>query len=121
MAPRILIFSMAMGADYSFELISIETYVPQFIGHNKFFLGSVINKNSENFKNFYKVDSFIDLTISIRISFESILFSGESILFLARCQLAANSRSHFRCMKMGLVTENQNYSIAVLGDLIVLI
>ena len=30
-----------MGADYSFELISIETYAPQFIGHNKFFLGSV--------------------------------------------------------------------------------
>ena len=30
-----------MGADYSFEFISIETYAPQFIGHNKFFLGSV--------------------------------------------------------------------------------
>ena len=30
-----------MGADYSFELISIETYVPQFIGHTKLFLGSV--------------------------------------------------------------------------------
>ena len=32
---------MAMGADYSFELISIEIYAPQFIGHNKLFLGSV--------------------------------------------------------------------------------
>jgi hypothetical protein len=40
-APRILIFSIAMGADYSFELTSIETYAPQFIGHDKFFLGSV--------------------------------------------------------------------------------
>ena len=30
-----------MIADYSFELISIETYAPQFIEHNKFFLGSV--------------------------------------------------------------------------------
>ena len=40
-APRILIFSMAMGANYSFALISIETYAPQFIGHNEFFLGSV--------------------------------------------------------------------------------
>ena len=30
-----------MGADYLFELISIETYVPKFIGHNKVFLGSV--------------------------------------------------------------------------------
>ena len=27
--------------DYSIELISIETYAPQFIGHNKTFLGSV--------------------------------------------------------------------------------
>ena len=30
-----------MGADYSFELISIIHWVPQFIGHNKIFLGSV--------------------------------------------------------------------------------
>ena len=44
-APRILIFSMAMSADYSFELISIENYVPQFIGHNKLFLGIVILHN----------------------------------------------------------------------------
>ena len=40
-APRILIFSIAMGADYSIELISIEAYVLQFIGHNIIFLGSV--------------------------------------------------------------------------------
>ena len=32
-----------MGADYSFELISIVHWVPQFIGHNKIFLGSVIS------------------------------------------------------------------------------
>ena len=32
---------MAMGADYSFELISIETYAPQFIRYNKLFLDSV--------------------------------------------------------------------------------
>ena len=30
-APRILIFSIAMGADYSFELISIETYAPNLL------------------------------------------------------------------------------------------
>ena len=40
-APRILIFSIALGVDYSIELIFIETYAPQFIGHNKIFLGSV--------------------------------------------------------------------------------
>ena len=41
-SPGFWFFSMAMGADYSFELISIETYAPQYIWHNKFFLGSVI-------------------------------------------------------------------------------
>ena len=30
-----------MGADYSFYFISIETYAPQFNGHNKKFLSSV--------------------------------------------------------------------------------
>ena len=40
-ADGILIFSIAMGADYSFELISIETYALQFIGRNKFFLDRV--------------------------------------------------------------------------------
>ena len=44
-APRILIFSIAMGADYSIELISIETYAPQFFWHNNFFLGSVFSKS----------------------------------------------------------------------------
>ena len=40
-ALRILICSMTMGADSSFELIFIETYAPEFIGPNAFFLGSV--------------------------------------------------------------------------------
>ena len=39
-APRI--FSIAMGADYSFELNSIETLALPFFGHNILFLGSVI-------------------------------------------------------------------------------
>ena len=42
MAPMILIFSMAMGADYAFELIFNETCAPQFNGHNTFFLASVL-------------------------------------------------------------------------------
>ena len=40
-APRILISSIAMGADYSFELISIETNALRFIGHNNSFLSGV--------------------------------------------------------------------------------
>ena len=38
----ILIFSIAIGANYSFELIFIETHAPQFIGYNKFFLGTAV-------------------------------------------------------------------------------
>ena len=40
---------MAMGANYAFELIFNETYAPQFNGHNKFFLASVLCYY--NFKN----------------------------------------------------------------------
>ena len=41
MAPRILIFSIAMDADYSFELDFIETKHPIF-GHDNLFLGWVL-------------------------------------------------------------------------------
>ena len=37
MVPRILIFSIAMGADYSFELNSIETYALQIFGPSNLF------------------------------------------------------------------------------------
>ena len=46
-----MIFSIAMGADYSFWLIFNETCAPQFNGHNKSFLASVgkrIPKLAEN-------------------------------------------------------------------------
>ena len=33
MAPRILIFSIAMGADNSFYVKSIATYAPTFFGY----------------------------------------------------------------------------------------
>ena len=59
---------MTMGADYSFELISIETYAPQFIEHNIFFLGSVV-KECLNFICFHlrKVDDANKkLALSIR-------------------------------------------------------
>ena len=43
MAPRILIFPIAMGADYTFELNAVETYAPQYFGRNNLFLGSVLD------------------------------------------------------------------------------
>ena len=42
-APMILIFSIAMGADYSSVLISIVHWVPQFLMHNKSILGGVFS------------------------------------------------------------------------------
>ena len=40
-APRILIFSIAMGADCSFYVKSIATYAPAFFGYNSSVLASV--------------------------------------------------------------------------------
>ena len=47
-ALRILIFSMAMGADYSFELISIETYPPNLLDIIKFVFFKPILKSQES-------------------------------------------------------------------------
>ena len=40
-ATTILIFSIAMDTDYSFELISIVYWLPQFFMHNKSILSGV--------------------------------------------------------------------------------
>ena len=41
MAPRILIFTIAMGADSSFYVKSIATYAPAFLGYNNSVLARV--------------------------------------------------------------------------------
>ena len=41
MVPRILIFSIAKGADYSFEVKNIEIGVPAFFKHENSFVASV--------------------------------------------------------------------------------
>ena len=46
-APRILIFSIVLGAEYSFYVKSIATYAPQESWHNNSFLGSVDSYCSE--------------------------------------------------------------------------
>jgi hypothetical protein len=40
-APRILIFSIAMGADYSFEVKNIEIWAPAFFKHKQSFVATV--------------------------------------------------------------------------------
>ena len=44
MAPRILIFSIAMGVDYSFEVKNIEIWVPAFYKHNNSSAATVRSK-----------------------------------------------------------------------------
>ena len=71
---------MAMGADYSFEVISIETCMPQFNGHNKSFLGSV----TSSLVGFGQKHTFADsithiLHRSIFTALRSALLSGEPL------------------------------------------
>ena len=41
MAPRILVFSIVLRAEYSFYVKSIATYAPQFFGYNNSVLAIV--------------------------------------------------------------------------------
>ena len=47
-APRILIFSIVLGAEYSSYLKSIVTYAPAFLGYNNLVLARV--SYAENLK-----------------------------------------------------------------------
>ncbi len=42
-APRSLIFSIAIGADYSYELKNSEAWAPAFFKHNNSFIATVIS------------------------------------------------------------------------------
>ena len=50
---------MAMGSDYLYELISIETYMSQFNGHNELFLGSV-----NSLVNRWDLEDYNELSLS---------------------------------------------------------
>ena len=43
MAPRILIFSIAIGADYSYEVENSEIWVPTFFKHNNSSVATMIH------------------------------------------------------------------------------
>ena len=45
--PRILIFSIAMGADYSFEMKNIEILVPTFFKHNNSSVATVCSHDTK--------------------------------------------------------------------------
>ena len=45
MAPRILIFSIAIGADHSYEVKNNEIWAPAFFKHNNSFIATVTSDN----------------------------------------------------------------------------
>ena len=69
MAPRILIFSIAMGADYSFYVKFIATGAPTFFGHTISVLASVKYIQAKeylraNLSNIYSVDRSLSIAES---------------------------------------------------------
>ena len=50
MAPRILIFSIAIGANYSYEMKNSEIWVPTFFKHNNSFIATVITEALAEFR-----------------------------------------------------------------------
>ena len=83
-APRILIFSIAIGANYSFELNSIETYAPQFFGHNNLFLGSVSSEAASRLprRNEFSKSSIFDVQ---KCNVHQKILRSYSILILNLC------------------------------------
>ena len=68
--PTILIFSIAMGADYSFEVKNIEIWVPAFFKHNNLFIATVLMKGVFLF---FSVTNFSLMCLSRRVWSEWIL------------------------------------------------
>jgi hypothetical protein len=52
-APRILIFSIALGADYAFYVKTIETHVRAFLALNILAIGRVSREEEERYDTFY--------------------------------------------------------------------
>ena len=46
MAPRIFIFSIAIGADYSYEVKNSKIWAPAFFKHNNLFIATVCSFGS---------------------------------------------------------------------------
>ena len=55
MAPKILIFSIAMGANYSFEVKNIEIGALAFFKHNNSFMATVKAKVKRPFPKAFKL------------------------------------------------------------------
>ena len=82
-APRILIFSIAIDADYSYEVKNSEIWAPAFFKHNNSFIATVSASGKELTNTAYAVSLGT--------------FSGSSAIFfsaLTRCITSANLKSN---------------------------
>ena len=73
-APRILIFSIAMGADSSFYVKSIATYAPAFLGYNisvlaRVFGVAVCGSISEKNISFENLQLGVDLKLFQKLNY----------------------------------------------------
>ena len=81
-APRILIFSIAMGADYSYEVKNIEIWVPTFFKHINSFVATVIDGH---FLLQFLIETIIKNNRSVRTKAVNVFSLGSeysNILFL---------------------------------------
>ena len=92
MAPRILIFSIAMGADYSLEEKYIEIWVPKIFKHNNSFVATVVKQWYLNFNG---------------VSYKTIFVRSGSRIKIAHSGSGSNS---------SLVANNNNNSCSSSGE-----
>ena len=76
-APRILIFSITIGADYSYEMKNSEIWAPAFFKHNNSFIATVYYIDCNKF-----LLILLKLRMLERIRFHSILDSKVYVGYL---------------------------------------
>ena len=85
-APRILIFSIPMGADYSFEEKNIEIWAPAFFKHNNSFVTTVAAIDTESLFSLILSIFFIQSNIATVYNSFCIKKSSFSIKIQTSCK-----------------------------------
>jgi hypothetical protein len=75
-APRILIFSIAIGADYSFDIKSGFSIAPTFSLHNNFDIASVMNQYFNKILSLFLTEVGFETSEGKQLSyFQNVYFS----------------------------------------------
>ena len=92
MALRILIFSIAIGADYSFYVTSIATYAPTFLGYNNSVLAIVQDQNKNKGVKFVNSLLLIGITKVTKDMVFSLVQELELPLFESGIEVIQNHK-----------------------------